>query len=117
MDIDEALQKHAEWLSLFRAALAVRGTVDVGAIGADDACRLGEWLHQAARAAKGRLPSLDECIARHAEFHREAGKIAGLINAQLHAEAEAMLGDHSRYSVASAALTAALRRLKAEAQG
>lgn len=116
MDIDQALAAHAEWKIKLRAAIANGATVDARAIGADNCCDLGRWLHGEAKALLGARPAYQDCVARHAAFHREAGRVAVEINARRFDAASAML-DGGAYAAASSAVGVAIGRLKREMAG
>ena len=77
---------------------------------------LGQWLHGAAREQYGHLPNYVGCVARHAEFHQEAGKVADIINAQRYEEAARMLAYHSSYAAASAAVALSLSKLRRDCE-
>lgn len=115
MDLESAIQKHAEWKTKFRTAISGHQTMDVATISKDNCCELGKWLHGDAKAKYGRLASLADCVTRHASFHTEAGKVAAAINAKKFAEAEAMLGAGTAYTNASSAVGGAIVKLKKEA--
>jgi methyl-accepting chemotaxis protein len=63
----------------------------------------------------GQLPSHKECLSAHASFHREAGKVAQLINQKKYVEAEAALGVGTPYTSASMMTAVAINRIKKEA--
>ena len=114
MDLDHAIEKHAEWKMRLRAAIMRHETVDLATVAADDRCELGKWLHGEGRRLFGSLGGFLPCVARHAEFHAQAGKIAQAINAGRYAEAELMLNGNSPYANASSTVGAAILRLKKE---
>ena len=115
MDLDHAIQKHAEWKLRFRSAIAKHETLDAAAIGRDDCCELGKWLHGDARRLFGSLESYSACVSRHAVFHSEAGRVAQAVNARKYDAAEAMMDGSSTYVTASTAVGVAIVRLKKEA--
>ena len=89
--------------------------MDATTIAKDNGCELGKWLHGEAKASVGRLASHAACIAKHAVFHAEAGKIAKAINEKKYAAAEAMLASSTPYASASSAVAGAIMHLKKEA--
>lgn len=113
MDLDLAIDAHVEWKTKFRQAIAARSELDAATIGKDDRCPLGKWLHGAARAKYGHMADYTACVDAHAAFHREAGRVAGLINQKNFAGAEAAIGASAAFSEASTAAVARIRRLKA----
>jgi methyl-accepting chemotaxis protein len=115
MDLEHAVQKHAEWKLRFRSAIARHETLDAASIGRDDCCDLGKWLHGEARRRFGSLQSHATCLSRHAAFHAEAGKVAQAVNARHYDTAEALMDADSGYVAASTAVGVAILRLKKEA--
>lgn len=115
MDLDNAIRKHGEWKLKFRSAIANQASSDAASISRDGSCDLGKWLHGEARTRYAHLSSRADCLARHAAFHVEAGKVASTINAKKYDEAQAMLGAGTRYASASSAVGVAIIRLKKEA--
>ena len=114
MDLGSALQKHAEWKVKFRSAMSKHEQMDVATISKDNCCELGKWLHGEGKAKCGHLASFSAVIQKHAEFHREAGKVAQAINAKKYTEAEAMLGVTTTYGVISNDLGGAIMKLRKE---
>ncbi|HXG49160.1 MAG TPA: CZB domain-containing protein, partial [Methylomirabilota bacterium] len=82
MDLNQAIEKHAEWKLKFRAAISKQETMDAATIAQDNCCELGKWLHGEAKSRFGALKSYAECVSKHAEFHTEASKAAQAINAR-----------------------------------
>ena len=114
MDLNQALEKHAEWKIKFRAAIGKKDTMDADTIGRDNCCDLGKWLHGDAKPKLGHLKSYSECVLKHAHFHTEAGKVAKAINAKQYDIAEAMLGSGTGYTRASNEVGVAITHLKKE---
>jgi methyl-accepting chemotaxis protein len=113
MDLNEAIKKHTEWKIKFRTAIAAKETMDAETTSKDNCCELGKWLHGEAKTKYGKLSSYKECVAAHAAFHVEAGKVAKAINAKKYAEAEAIID--TSFQKASSAVGAAVMQLKKEA--
>ncbi|MBX3609677.1 MAG: CZB domain-containing protein [Hydrogenophaga sp.] len=116
MDLESSVAKHGEWKMKLRGAINRQETLDATSIGSDHRCELGQWLHGDARKQYGSLKSYATCVARHAEFHAEAGKVAKAINAKRFGEAETMIGAGSAYAQASSAASVAILALKKEAR-
>ena len=116
MDLDAALQVHGDWKARFRDAIEQQLPFDVRTIAVDDRCPLGLWLHGEAREQFGSLRTYHDCVARHAAFHLEAGKVAAAINAGQYHVALAMLDFGTTYSAASSALGGAVMALKRDAR-
>lgn len=114
MDFDSAIAAHVAWKTKLRGAIAARTRLDVATIGKDDVCALGQWINGEARAKYGHLATFNGCKSAHAAFHREAGRIAALINAGEYADAEAALGAGTPYASASLATGVAMNKLRAD---
>ncbi|MGA2831438.1 MAG: CZB domain-containing protein [Terracidiphilus sp.] len=112
MDLNLAIQKHAEWKFKFRTAMSTREPMDVASISKDDCCEIGKWLHGEAKAKHGQLAAYAKCVSAHAAFHQEAGKIAALINSKKNDEAEQMLASGTPYHEASKRVGVAIIELK-----
>jgi hypothetical protein len=115
MDLAEAVKAHAEWKIKLRGAITSKATLDAATIGRDDCCALGKWLHGESRTKYGQMPSHAECVRKHAEFHREAGNVAKVINDKDYARAEKMLDANTAYSHASGGVVLAIGALRREA--
>lgn len=115
MDLNEAIKAHSEWKMKLRSAIQAHSTLDVAAIGRDDGCVLGKWLHGESRNQYGMLKSHKECVRHHAEFHKQASQVAAAINAGKYTQAETMLGSGTPYMSASQAVVMAIGTLKREA--
>jgi methyl-accepting chemotaxis protein len=112
MNIEEAVQKHAEWKLKFRSAISKREQMDAATISKDNCCQVGQWLYGEGKTRWGSKPEFQKALEKHKAFHVEAGKVAGLINAGKYAEAEAALGNGTAYSSASVEVGVALIALK-----
>jgi hypothetical protein len=112
MDLDQAIRTHAEWKMKFRSAIAKQERMDAAAISKDDCCTLGLWLHRDGKARWGATPEFQRAIDKHKDFHVEAGRVAGLINASKYGAAEAALNHGTSYTQASGEVGVALIALK-----
>ncbi|MBS0448556.1 MAG: CZB domain-containing protein [Proteobacteria bacterium] len=112
MNLEEAVQRHAEWKLKFRAAIAKKEQMDAATIGKDNCCVVGVWLYGDGKARWGSRPEFQRAMDKHTAFHSEAGKVASLINAGKYAVAEAALGSGTSYASASGAVGVALIALK-----
>jgi hypothetical protein len=92
MDLENAIEKHAQWKAKLRLAISRQEELNVAELSRDDCCELGTWLHGQASAQFGALPSHAETMLRHVEFHAEVADIARQVNAKRYAKAEQMLG-------------------------
>lgn len=114
MYFESAIQSHVEWRSRFWMAIRTGATFDVQKTGGDCHCDVGRWLHGEGKRLYRDLPAYRECLERHAEFHREAAKVAVAVNAGDAATTETMLGIGTPYSRASTGCVGALRALASE---
>jgi hypothetical protein len=116
MNLSQAIEKHVQWKTKLRAAIASKETLDANAISKDDCCEVGKWLHGEGKSQHGQLVSFRQCVEKHAVFHVEAGRVAKAINAKRYDEAERMLGAGSSYTKASSDVGVAISRLKTAAK-
>lgn len=116
MDLEKAVTAHAEWKIKLRGAIQKKERLDASSISSDRCCPLGEWLHGEGRQKFAKHPSHGACLAKHADFHRQAGVVAGAINQGRYAEAEAMLVNGSSYMTASSAVAMAIMALRKDAK-
>lgn len=114
MDFDSAVAAHMQWKIKLRAAIADKSQLDAASISRDNICPVGQWLHGEARQRYGHLTSHASCVTAHAAFHKEAGRVAHLINQKKYAEAENALANGTPYIIASSDVGVALNRLRRE---
>ena len=112
MDLDVAIQKHVQWKYKFRDALHNKEQMDAAAISKDNNCEFGKWLHGDAKAQFGKEGSYAKCVVDHAAFHKEAGKVAVLVNTNKPDEAERMMAARSTYDQASKRVAVSIIELK-----
>ena len=111
MNLNDAIGAHAQWKTKLRAAITRKEKMDAVTLGRDDCCDLGRWLRGDGRRVAN-FAAYREVEQTHAEFHRQAGKVAVAINAGKYEDASKMLGNATPYSDASAAVGLALTHLK-----
>lgn len=113
MNLDRAAQEPVELVQRLRAHMDASSPapLDTGRIALDNACALGQWLHEEGRARHGSLPAWQRCVHAHANFHRAAGSVAAAVNRGDHAAARAMLASGTPFSGASRALDQAVQDL------
>ena len=112
MDFDGAIKKHAEWKLKLHSAIENHESLNVATISSDNACEMGKWLHGEAKIKFQNLPTYKQCLAEHAVFHAEAGKVAAAINGKNYAEAKTMLASGTPFSKASFSAAGAIYGLK-----
>lgn len=115
MNLDTAVQTHAQWKTKLRSAIAKHEQLDLITLSRDDCCELGQWLHGEGRSSYGRLASHATCVHKHVAFHSEVTKVAKAVNAQQFAAAEGMLDAGTPYAKASSALSVSFLQLRKEA--
>ena len=116
MDLNNAVQKHAEWKIKLRSAISKHQQMDVATLSRDDCCELGEWLHGDAKMRFGKLGAHADCVHKHQVFHQEVAKVATAVNAGRYVHAEALLGAGSGFVKASSALSVAFMQLRKTAE-
>jgi hypothetical protein len=114
VDFNEAIQKHAQWKFKFHQALLTNEAMDTQAISKDNNCELGKWLHGEAKALYKHCKAHTKCVADHAAFHREAGKVAAAVSAGRKGDAEKLLAAGSAFSEASKVVAVTLIELQNE---
>ena len=112
VNLDSALEKHAEWKVKLRSAIANREQLDAPSIGRDDCCELGRWLHGDGKARFGTQREFQSVVALHKAFHAEAGRVSALINDGKYSEADHALGGGSTYAKATDSVRGAILALK-----
>jgi methyl-accepting chemotaxis protein len=112
VDLDQAIQKHAEWKFKFRNALHSNELMDAAAISKDNNCEFGKWLYGDAKTLYGKADGYAKCLTDHAAFHVEAGKVAAAINAKKPEEAERMMASGTAFDLASKKVGVSIIELK-----
>jgi len=115
MNLDNAVQTHAQWKMKLRAAISKHEQLDLATLSRDDKCELGQWLHGEGKSSYGRLSCHTDCIEKHLAFHVAVTNVAKAVNAKEFDKAEAMLNSGTAYATASSALSVAFLKLRKEA--
>ena len=116
MDFKQAIHDHSDWKRKFRAALAEGTALDPVRIARDDCCDVGKWLKASLGEPWTAGASYAACVQAHAQFHREAGKIAAAICGGHAHDAETMLQPGMPYAAAALQVVVALAKLEEEAE-
>lgn len=116
MNLDNAVQTHAQWKTKLRSAISKHEQLDLVTLSRDDCCELGQWLHGEGKLSFGRLTSHADCIRKHLTFHSEVTKVARAVNAKQFDTAEDMLNAGTPYAKASSALSVSFLQLRKEAR-
>ena len=68
MELNNAVQKHAEWKVKLRSAISKHEHMAVASLSRDDRCELGQWLHGGTRMHFGKLGTHSDCVHKHSAF-------------------------------------------------
>ena len=112
IDLDSAVKAHSDWKLKLRNAATQQDQLDADTVSRDDRCLLGKWLHGAGRPGYGHLPQFSALIGKHAEFHREAGRVAQTINDRRYDHALSMISGGTSFNDASSNVVVAIRQLR-----
>jgi hypothetical protein len=112
MDLAHAADAHLNWKLKLRGAISNQEKLDADTIARDNCCDLGRWLSTEAKAAHGLKAEYQALVSKHHMFHREAGKVAQMINARQYAEATKALEAGSNYASASSAVGVAIKAMQ-----
>ncbi len=115
IDLNTAIKAHADWKLKLRHAIAHHETLDAATVARDDCCVLGKWAHGPGGQHFRHAPVFVELVDRHANFHRQAARVAQAINQQEYQQASDMLGVNTPFTQASQVVIHAIRKLKQEA--
>jgi methyl-accepting chemotaxis protein len=115
MNLDNAVETHAQWKTKLRSAIAKHEQLDLVTLSRDDCCELGQWLHGPGKASYGKLSSHGDCVHKHVLFHSEVSKVAKSVNAKQFEIADSMLNAGTPYAKASSELSVSFLRLRKEA--
>lgn len=97
---------------MLRNAATLRKQVDLAAIERDDACVLGRWLGEEAKRLYGETEAYQDLLAKHLEFHKQAGIVGRAINGRQYEKVHEMLKLNSPYMRAADAVGLAIIRMK-----
>ncbi len=115
VDLNAAIAAHVQWKSKLRNA-AMRGEqLDVDKVGRDDCCPLGQWLHGGGHRQWGTRPTFTDLLGKHAQFHREVGSVARLVNAGKREQALKSMEGGTGFAQATQATVLAIKTLQQEA--
>jgi hypothetical protein len=112
IDLDSAVKAHSDWKQKLRNAANQHDQLDAATVSRDDCCMLGKWLHGAGRPGYGHLPQFSELLGKHAEFHREAGRVVQTINDGRYDHALTMISGGTSFNDASSGVVVAIRQLR-----
>lgn len=110
--LDEAIQVHKAWKVRFNVAIVKQEKLDHEAIGRDNCCVLGQWLHAEGSGRYGAHSLFTRLMECHGDFHQEAARVARQINAGQNDMAIRALGATSSFTTASTNVISAIQDLK-----
>lgn len=110
LNMKDALDAHMEWTRRLEAKLNGdnQESLDVATVASDCECKLGKWIHGAAKQQFGEVPDFHHLRNTHAEFHLNAGEI---LNDVLHGNREEALANLKQLRYQSGNVQLALVRL------
>lgn len=108
--IDKAILAHATWKTRLKEAIeSGKSEFSPSTVGQDNQCEFGKWLFNDVENAIRATPQYAAIVKKHAEFHKEAGRILQLaLSGQKDAALQAM-SLSSEYNRLSASLTVELK--------
>ena len=112
MDFDEAIAAHAAWKMKLAKYLKNRdGSLQASELSLDNKCRLGQWIYgEGAQYAK--QPEYATLKNEHARFHKAVGEVVRRADSGQSIAEEMTIGSRSEFMLASAAVVAAIMKLK-----
>lgn len=117
-DFTAAISAHIDWkMKLSKYLNHPDGSLDPKKVGLDNACVLGKWLYGDGLKFESANPGLFQSVRNsHAEFHRTAAEIIGLINSGNQDEARRLLGPSGPYLEISKKTVDLIGKLQAEVE-
>ncbi len=113
MNWDDAVKTHTAWkMKLLSYILDPSKKLDPAAVGADNCCSLGKWLHSEGKQKLAAMPEFETLIAEHARFHRAVGSVVEQVNAGKIVPNQAVLGWESEYAASSRSIVTTIMSLK-----
>ncbi len=109
-EISSAIAAHGQWKVRLKGAIDT-GKIDIqiGTIKVDNACAFGKWFYGPTITTEIKSSNQYKTVKElHAQFHKEAAKVAELAIGGKKEEAEKSIGIHGEYGIISAKLTKAM---------
>ena len=117
INFDDAISAHQQWRITLRNAIQRKLTVDVDKLRRDDCCVLGGWLHGVGGRRWGNTPAFTSLLDTHRAFHKEAGKVAELINQKRMKEAQELVDPGHPFHQIGQQVVSAIRNLREVVKG
>jgi aerotaxis receptor len=111
IDLNAAIAAHVQWKTKLRNAALQGERLDEEKGACDDCCPLGQWLHGAGRRQWGTRPVFTDLLHKHADFHRQVGSVAKLVNAQQREQALKSMEGGTPFAQATRATVLAIKTM------
>ncbi len=112
MDFDKMVLAHSKWKTVLLHALQNHEEIDTSAVGRDDQCELGKWIHGEGKRHAG-LAEYQDLKTKHARFHACIPEVVKLSRGRSTADAVQLLDPFkSDFGHASAECINAITALK-----
>ncbi len=113
MNWDDAVKAHAAWkMKLLAYIRDPSKKLDPAAVGVDNRCPLGIWLHGEVKQKLAAMPEFETLVAEHARFHRAVGSAVEQVNAGKTLTDQTVLGWESEFAASSRSVVTAITALK-----
>jgi hypothetical protein len=110
---DDAVKAHAAWkMKLLAYIRDPSKKLDPAAVGVDNRCPLGIWLHSEAKQKLAGMPEFETLIVEHARFHRAVGSVVEQVNAGKAVPDKTVLGWESEFAASSRSVVTTITKLK-----
>jgi hypothetical protein len=110
---DDAVKTHTAWKMKLLTYIRDPGKkIDAAAVGVDNRCSLGVWLHGEGKQKLAALPEFETLIAEHARFHQAVGSVVEQVNAGKTVPDQSVLGWESDFAASSRSVVTTITALK-----
>lgn len=115
MNFDEAIKAHSAWkMKLSNYLRNPDGSLKASEIEQDNKCQLGQWIHGDG-AKWSSLPEYATLKAEHARFHKAAADVVRKADSGQSTNEDTSIGGNSPFATASAAVVAAIMKIRSKA--
>jgi predicted esterase len=110
---DDAVKTHTAWkMKLLTYIRDPSKKLDPAAVGVDNRCPLGMWLHGEGKQKLAAMPEFETLIAEHARFHQAVGSVVEQVNAGETVPDQTVLGWESEFAASSRSVVTTITKLK-----
>jgi predicted esterase len=110
---DDAVKTHTAWkMRLLTYIRAPSNKLDPAAVGVDNRCPLGIWLHGEGKQKLAAMPEFEILVAEHARFHQAVGSVVEQVNAGKAVPDQTVLGWESEFAASSRNVVTTITTLK-----